>query len=107
MSIRAFIANKSKQLTYYVDAYWAHRIDYKELEHFLWDTLEEWTLYKDRVSEVYTHKERLFWHILFHLQHLDANTLSNDEEMKRELVTLMHYLHNNQLCPVEVIGIRP
>ncbi|GLR72395.1 hypothetical protein [Agaribacter marinus] len=80
---------------------------YRELQGFLWDTLEEWTLQENQLFEVYTHQERVFWHLIFCLKHTEESVLLNDNDIKNELSFLMKYLHNDELCPLDVIGIRP
>ncbi len=105
--VQSFIDKKSSQLIFYLDGFWYENLPYKELENFMWDTLEEWTQVKSVHSQLYTHKERIFWHILHQSQFVSADSLQNDEILKAEIRLCIEYLKNNGPCPFDVVGMRP
>lgn len=107
LPVQIFIDHKSYQLVYYVQAYWSGRLPYKEVENFMWDTLEEWMQVKQRYSELYTHKERVFWHLFHQTQHVSERALKYDSILKDEIAICLEYLTNNRACPIDVVGMRP
>ncbi|MEM0909938.1 MAG: hypothetical protein AAGJ37_03130 [Pseudomonadota bacterium] len=106
MSVQAFINDKSKLVTHYVNGYWDSKITYDELQRFLWDTLEEWSEVDTKQFEAYTHQERIFWHIFQMLQQSENHMLSS-EPICSEVECLLGYLNKEGLCPIDVVGMRP
>jgi hypothetical protein len=105
--VQNFIDRKAKQLVYYMRAYWQEKLPYKELECFLWDTFEEWSQVQDRQSQPYSHKERIFWHVLHQTHYWEEPMIRNDDNIKTQLSMCVLYLEGHGLCPLDVVGIRP
>lgn len=107
MQVQAFINMKSSQLAYYIRGFWHAKIPYREFEIFLWDTLEEWSEIEQTQTQLYTHKERLFWHLFHETQFVSAATLLSDEILKEEVAFCLAYLENEKAYPLDVVGMRP
>lgn len=107
MSVQSFIDKKCSQLSYYILAYWREDLPYAELENFMWDTLEEWAEIEYKEDQLYTHKERIFWHLLHQTQFVSAQMLKEDKILKDEITLCLEYLKNDKPCPFDVVGIRP
>lgn len=107
MQVQSFINAKSLQLVYYIRAFWYDSLPYKELEFFLWDTLEEWSQVENTHSQLYTHKERIFWHLFHETQFVTATTLQTDKVLKEEIAFCLEYLQNEEAYPLDVVGMRP
>lgn len=105
--MREFIDNKSPQLSYYLYSFWDNDLPYKELECFIWDTLEEWTQVENQTTEIYSVKERVFWHVLQQANYWEPTELQDELQVKPELEFCVHFLENEKHCPFDVVGIRP
>jgi len=105
--VQTFIDLKSSQLVYYVQAYWNDCLPYRELEYFMWDTLEEWSQITHTNEQLYSHKERVFWHLFHQTQFVSADTLKHDPILKEEVALCFSFLLNNKACPLDVVGMRP
>ena len=90
-----------------MNGFWYEKLPYKELENFMWDTLEEWSEVEHKDQELYTHKERIFWHLFHETQFVTPATLQNDKILKDEISICLEYLQNNRACPFDVVGMRP
>ncbi len=107
LQVQSFIDKKSSQFVFYIRGFWRDHIPYKELEMFLWDTLEEWSELKHTQSQLYTHKERIFWHLFHETQFVSATTLKTDKILKEEVAFCLEYLENEKAFPLDVVGMRP
>ncbi|MFC3202476.1 hypothetical protein ACFOEW_11685 [Alteromonas oceani] len=107
MSISQFIEEKSRQLCFYLRAFWQGTLNYQELNYFFWDTLEEWSLYRSDDLEPSTHKERVFWHLLHQIHYWREDQLTDDEILREELTHCVAYLKGESVYPMDCIGIRP
>ncbi|AWL11048.1 hypothetical protein HMF8227_00552 [Saliniradius amylolyticus] len=107
MTVQQFIGNKSKQLSYYLRAFWAGRIPHQEIELYFWDVLEEWTQVTNSTTEPCSQRERVFWHLLHQMHFWPEQKLRNDVYLRSELETCMTYLEGEGECPLDCIGIRP
>lgn len=87
--------------------FWYGNLPYKALEEFMWQTLEEWSAIQNKDSQIYTHKERIFWHLFHETQYVTPATLQNDNVLKKEIEFCLEYLQNEKACPLDVVGIRP
>lgn len=105
--VQHFIDRKAEQLAFYIRSYWQDELPYKELECFLWDTFEEWSQVKNQQNQPYSHKERIFWHVLHQAHYWDEPLIRNDEYIKTQLSMCILFLEGQGLCPLDVVGIRP
>tara|TARA_Y100001970_G_C14237083_1_gene862473 strand:+ start:110 stop:457 length:348 start_codon:yes stop_codon:yes gene_type:complete len=107
VSITPFIEEKSRQLCCYLQAFWNGALDYRELNYFFWDTLEEWSLYRCEDSEPYSHRERVFWHLLHQIHYWRDEQLLHDTILRDELKQCVRFLQGDAVFPFDCIGIRP
>lgn len=107
MLVQNFIDNKAEQLVFYLRSFWQDKLPYAELECFLWDTFEEWSLVKNQQSQPYSHKERIFWHVLHQAHYWEEPLIRNDDCIKEQLSMCVLFLEGQGLCPLDVVGIRP
>ncbi|MFT6328475.1 MAG: hypothetical protein ACJAYN_000400 [Bermanella sp.] len=107
MLVQHFIDRKAKQLAFYMRSYWQDELPYAELECFLWDTFEEWSQVKNPQSQAYSHKERIFWHVLHQTHYWEEPLIRNDDCIKTQLLMCILCLEGQGLCPLDVVGIRP
>jgi hypothetical protein len=105
--VQHFIDRKAKQLAFYMRSYWQNELPYAELEFFLWDTFEEWSQVKNQDRQPYSHKERIFWHVLHQAQYWDEPVIKNDQFIKAQLSMCVLYLEDEGVLPFDIIGIRP
>jgi len=105
--VQHFIDRKARQLAYYMRSYWQNELPYAELECFLWDTFEEWSQVKNQKTQPYSHKERIFWHVLHQTHYWEEPRLRYDECIKTQLSMCISFLEGQGLCPLDVVGIRP
>jgi len=105
--VQHFIDRKAQQLTFYMRSYWRHELPYSELECFLWDTFEEWSQIKNQRSQAYSHKERIFWHVLYQTHYWKEPLIRCDESIKTQLSMCILFLEGQGFCPLDVVGIRP
>ncbi|MFT5543047.1 MAG: hypothetical protein ACI97K_000584 [Glaciecola sp.] len=107
MLVQNFIDRKAEQLAFYMRSYWQNELPYTELECFLWDTFEEWSQVKNQRCQPYSHKERIFWHVLHQAQYWEEPLIRSDECIKNQLSMCILYLEGDGVCPLDVVGIRP
>lgn len=73
----------------------------------MWDILEEWAQIEHKQNQLYSHKERVFWHLLHETQFATAAALKTDDILKNQVEFCLRYLQNNCACPLDVVGMRP
>jgi hypothetical protein len=105
--VQHFIDRKARQLAFYMRSYWGKKLPYAELEYFLWDIIEEWSQVKNQQCQAYSHKERIFWHVLHQAQFWDEPVMQSDELSRTQLSMCVLYLEGDGYCPLDVVGIRP
>lgn len=88
-------------------AFWHENLPYSEFENFMWDTLEEWSQIGQIQTQLYTHKERIFWHLYHQTQYVSPEVLKHDKILKDEIEFCLEFLQNNKACPLDVVGMRP
>ncbi len=107
MTVQEFVNQKAQQLSFYLKSFWQGEMPFKELELFFWDTMEEWGQIAYSLTQPYTQKERVFWHVLHQLQFWTEETLLKDQVLIDELKTCVLFLDGNGHCPFDCVGIRP
>ncbi len=88
-------------------AYWHKSLPYREFQNFMWDTLEEWAQLEQKDEQLYTHKERIFWHLFHETQFVSSTTLMEDQILRQEISFCLEFLQNDRICPLDVVGMRP
>ena len=107
MLVQHFIDRKAEQLAFYMRSYWQNELPYKELEVFLWDTFEDWSQIENQNLQPYSHKERVFWHVLNQAHYWQESEIMEDAFIKTQLEYCVYFLEGKGLCPIDVIGMRP
>lgn len=107
INVESFIEHKTKQLTFYVKAFFAKQINYNEVKIYLWDTLEEWSQVHIIPTEPYTSRERVFWHLLHQMSFWSEKTLLTDRYLQSELTCCIDFLEGQGNYPLDCVGIRP
>lgn len=107
LDIEQFIEEKSKQVCFYMRAFWRETIDYAELNYFFWDTLEEWSLCTVSEKSPYSHRERVFWHLLHQIHFWPEHQLRKDRILCEELQQCVEFLQGKSNYPTDCIGLRP
>lgn len=107
MRVQSFIDKRSTQLVQIMHGFWHEKLPYRELENFMWDTLDEWSNLEQTQNQLYTHKERIFWHLFHETQYVSPATLQNDKTLINEIAFCLEYLENEKACPLDVVGMRP
>lgn len=106
--IEQFVNQKSQQLCFYMDAFWLGELPHQELQYYFWDTLEEWSLVNASPLLPYSHKERVFWHIMYQIHFWSELELHDNVCLRDELLTCLNYLSDEvKSCPFDCVGVRP
>ncbi len=69
--------------------------------------MEEWNHIKFDASAPYSHKERVFWHLLHQIHFWPEAKLLTDKYLRSELETCMGYLEGEGQIPLDCVGVRP
>jgi hypothetical protein len=107
MIIEQFIEQKIQLMHAYVTAVIAGTIHYTELDHFITDTMSEWTLLKVVDEVPLNAKERVFWHLMHEVSLHGAQALNNDLFFKSEINTCLDFFNDLGSYPIDCIGWRP
>ena len=102
-----FIDLKSQQLIFYISRYLRGRLPHSELHVFVWDTLEEWGQLRIQSNQPYSHRERVFWHLIHQLEFWPASVLKHDKYLRRNIQDCLCYLKGYGKAPADCVGIRP
>ena len=108
-SLYQFVEQKSRQLAYFVQGYLDFKINYRELDLFFWDTMEEWAQIKQNKNQPYSHQEKVFWHLMHQIHFWPQHSLLHDTYLRGELNTCVEFLlgFTDFPFPIDCIGIRP
>gem|GEM_PF-140230 len=106
MLVNEFIDEKSEQLAFYLESYWLDSVSFQEMERFIWDLLEEWSVISNSEHQMYTHKERVFWHLIYQIQFVGGHSLRHDDTIRDEVQLHTLFLKSGQPCPIDVVGMR-
>lgn len=107
MIIEQFINEKITQISAYVNAVINNSIHYTELDRFILDTMEEWTLLYVIDETPSNARERVFWHLMHEFSLHGAQALGNDLYFKSEINTCLDFFIGKGSYPIDCIGWRP
>ncbi|WP_286265212.1 hypothetical protein [Thalassotalea atypica] len=107
MIIEQFISEKINQISVYISAVIDHSIYYTELDNFVIDTMEEWTLLRVIDETPSSARERVFWHIMHELSLHGALDLENNLFFRSEILTCVDFFSGKGSYPIDCIGWRP
>ncbi|MBZ9611126.1 hypothetical protein [Rheinheimera maricola] len=102
-----FIDLKSQQLIFFISRYLRGRLPHSELHLFVWDTLEEWGQLTLQSHQPYSHRERVFWHLIHQLEFWPATALKHDKQLRRNIQDCLCYLKGYGVAPANCVGVRP
>ncbi|WDD98146.1 MULTISPECIES: hypothetical protein [Thalassomonas] len=107
MIIEQFINEKTTQISAYVKAVLEQGIHYTELDKFIVDVMDEWTLLNVTEETPGNAQERVFWHIVHEISLHGAQSLSHDLYLKSEINTCLDFFAGTGSYPIDCIGWRP
>lgn len=107
MIIQQFIHEKSNQLIAYSKAVFGHTIEYAELDLFILDLMEEWSLLKVTDDTPGNAQERVFWHLVHEINLHGAQAMSYDLYLKSEVSACLDFFSGTGSYPIDCIGWRP
>jgi hypothetical protein len=107
MIIEQFINEKIAQIASYIKAVICHSLHYTELDQFVVDTMEEWTLLKVNEETPNSARERVFWHVMHEISLHGAQTLELNLFFKSEINTCLDFFTGTGSYPIDCIGWRP
>ncbi|WP_448548353.1 hypothetical protein [Thalassotalea fusca] len=107
MIIEQFINEKIVQIDNYISAVFEHTLHYTELDFFINQTMEEWTLLNVEDDTPGSARERVFWHVVHQLSLHGAQALDNNLFLKSEITTCLDFFDGIGSYPIDCIGWRP
>lgn len=107
MVIEQFINEKITQIGAYINAVLNQTLHYTELDQFVLDTMEEWTVFHVTDETPSNARERVFWHIIHELSLHGANGLTQDLYLRSEMNTCLDFFAGKGSYPIDCIGWRP
>jgi hypothetical protein len=107
MIIEQFINDKAQQLNAYIKAVLKKTLHYTELDLFIKDVMEEWTLLLVTEESPNNARERVFWHLIHELSLHGAQALHHDMFLKSEINTCIDFFDGVGSYPIDCIGWRP
>ena len=107
MRIEQFINEKIVQSTAYIKAVFKKKLHYTELDRFVNDTMEEWTLIQVTDETPSSAKERVFWHLMHELCLHGSQSLNNNLFFRSEIKTCIDFFDGKGSYPIDCIGWRP
>ena len=107
MIIEQFINDKINQMCVYVAAVLQQTLHYTELDNFILDTMEEWTLLSVTDETPSSAKERVFWHLMHELNLHGAQSLCSNLFIKSEITTCLDFFAGRGSYPIDCVGWRP
>ena len=107
MIIEQFINEKILQIGAYIKAVIEQSLHYTELDQFVKNTMEEWTLL-DVIDETPgSAKERVFWHVMHEVSLHGSQSLENNLFFRSEITTCIDFFDDKGSYPIDCIGWRP
>lgn len=107
MIIEQFITDKTSQIGAYITAVINRSLHYTELDQFILDTMEEWTLLSVTDETPSSAKERVFWHLIHEISLHGAQALNSDLFFRSEITTCLDFFSGRGSYPIDCIGWRP
>ena len=107
MIIEQFINEKTLQTSAYIKAVIDRTLHYTELDQFVNNTMEEWTLLKVDDEIPGSAKERVFWHVMHEISLHGGQSLGNNLYFKSEITTCVDFFNDIGSYPIDCIGWRP
>ncbi|QSX34628.1 hypothetical protein JYB87_05155 [Shewanella avicenniae] len=106
MNAEEFIRTKAPQLAFFGLRYFQGKLPEAELEHFIWQTLEEWQQYQFN-GDAHTEQESIFWFLMHELHRWPEPVLRGNRYLSAKMLECCNYLVGQGQFPENCIGIRP
>ncbi len=107
MIIEQFINEKILQIGAYIKAVVEKSLHYTELDQFVSNTMEEWTLLQVNDEMPDNAKERVFWHVMHQVSLHGSQSLESDLYFRSEITTCVDFFNGLGSYPIDCIGWRP
>ncbi|WP_206483788.1 hypothetical protein [Thalassotalea sp. G2M2-11] len=107
MIIEQFINEKILQTSAYIKAVLNKALHYTELDEFVNNTMEEWTLLNVNDETPGSAKERVFWHVMHELSLHGGQALHSNLYFRSEMTTCIDFFNGIGSYPIDCIGWRP
>ncbi|MGJ8694098.1 MAG: hypothetical protein ACSHW0_16640 [Thalassotalea sp.] len=107
MVVEQFINEKITQIDAYINAVIDNSLHYTELDKFITDTMEEWTVYNISDETPGSARERVFWHVIHEIQLHGSQGLTSELFFKAEINTCLDFFKGVGSYPIDCIGWRP
>jgi len=107
MIIEQFINEKILQIAAYVNAVLDKSLHYTELDQFVVNTMEEWTLLRVNDETPGNAKERVFWHVMHEVSLHGSQALNSNLYFRSEMTTCVDFFNGIGSYPIDCIGWRP
>ena len=107
MIIEQFINDKVNLMINYVSAVINQSVHHTELDQFIVDTMEEWTLLDVKDEMPSSTQERVFWHLIHEISLRGSQALAHDLFFKSEMAGCLDFLNGVGSYPIDCIGYRP
>ncbi len=107
MIIEQFINEKILQIGAYIKAVVEKSLHYTELDQFVSNTMEEWTLLQVNDEMPGSAKERVFWHVMHQVSLHGSQSLESDLYFRSEITTCVDFFNGLGSYPIDCIGWRP
>lgn len=105
--VEQFINDKIVQIKAYIRAVMTQDIHHTELDQFISDTMEEWTLFSVNEETPNNAKERVFWHVMHEISLHGSQALHSDLFFKSEISACIDFFEGKGSYPIDCIGWRP
>ncbi|ABI72950.1 conserved hypothetical protein [Shewanella frigidimarina NCIMB 400] len=110
MTANDFIETKAPQLAYFGKAFLNNQLDYKEIQLYMWDVLEEWQFISNnpiQLAEQPSDTEKVFWHLLYCFDHWSGWAIKGNQYLRQQVHECCDYIDIGGNVPQSCIGIRP
>jgi len=107
MVIEQFINDKTAQLNHYIKAVLTKTLHHIELDLFINNVMEEWTLLLVQDETPSSARERVFWHLIHELSLHGSQALQHDLFFISEINTCLDFFDGTGSYPIDCIGWRP
>lgn len=107
MIIEQFINEKIEQIDAYIKAVINNTLHYTELDQFIVNTMEEWTVLEVEDETPGSARERVFWHVIHEISLHSGQALEQNLFFKSEINACLEFFAGIGSYPIDCIGWRP
>ncbi|NKF49613.1 hypothetical protein G3R49_03360 [Shewanella sp. WXL01] len=110
MTADDFIEAKAPQLAFYGKAFLDEQLEYKEIQLYMWDVLEEWQCLVNTPqskAQLPSETEQVFWHLLHCFDKWPEWAIRGNQYLRKQVDDCCDFLNIGGKFPDSCIGIRP